>query len=138
MSAFRRRTVFAAPIILTVAACSGGKTPEDPQPKRYPGPTWHVSQRGPDTCMASETDQGCPKGVMCNPPPPQDIKCPAFPEGREWARVVKRPSGDCALLPDGCFDDTCVGAKTDCPLPFGEQLPPPTETGSAEPAKPAP
>jgi hypothetical protein len=137
MSAFRRRTVFAAPIILTVAACSGGKTPEEPAPKRYPGATWHVSQRGgPDDCMAGETDLGCPKGVRCNPPPPQTIKCPTFPEGREWVRVVKRPSGECAILPDGCFDDTCVGAATDCPLPFGQQLPPKEAGSNTEPAKP--
>jgi hypothetical protein len=136
MSAFRRRTVFAAPVIV-IAACSGSKTPEEPAPKRYPGATWHVSSRGPDQCMAGETDLGCPKGVTCNPPPPQEIECPAFPEGREWVRVVKRPNGECAILPDGCFADSCVGAATACPLPFGQQLPP-KEAGSADAPKPAP
>ena len=119
--AVRRRTAFAAPFILTVAACSGGQTREEPPP-RYPGPTWHVTKRGLE-CIASEADLGCPKGVMCNPPPPQAIKCPAMPDGREWVRVVKRQSGECAVLPDGCIADTCVGAATDCPVPYGQAAP---------------
>lgn len=84
-----------------------------------------------DHCQASETDLGCPKGVMCNPPPPSQSKCPPFAEGQTWAHVVKRPDGTCAVLPPGCEDDSCVGAKTECPLPIGETLPAVPEENAA-------
>lgn len=131
MSAFRRRTRFAAPFIVSLAACSGGKTREEPPPKRYPGTIWHVQQNAPGVCSASETELGCPKGVMCNPPPPSDSKCPPFPEGQSWTKVAKKANGTCAVLPPSCYDDSCLGAATDCPLPIGETLPPADE-------KPAP
>lgn len=135
MSAFRRRTQFAAPFVLSIAACSGGKGREAP-PKRYPGPTWHVRMIGPDRCSASESNLGCPEGVMCNPPPPSEIKCPPFPKDQNWTTVTKRQSGACAVLPPDCIDDTCIGAATDCPLAIGEKLPPSTECTGSDCPKP--
>ncbi len=119
MSAFRRRTVFAAPIIVA-AACSGGKE----SPKRYPGTTYYVTPNGPDECWAGETGIECPPNTMCNPPSPPPIRCPAFPDGKTEGYVVKRANGECAILPDGCFDDSCLGPSTDCPLRHGQKPPP--------------
>jgi hypothetical protein len=122
MSAFRRRTQFAAPFIVSIAACSGGKPHEDPA-KTFPGTVWYVHKQAGDTCIASLTDLGCPKGAMCNPPPPSESKCPPFAGGQEWTNVAKRADGKCAMLPAGCVEESCLGLVTDCPLEIGQKLP---------------
>lgn len=124
MSAFRRRTTFAAPFIVSVAACSGGKANENPQ-KTYPGTVWYVSKQAgsDDVCRASLTNLGCPKGAMCNPPPPSESKCPPFEGGQDWMHVARRADGGCAVLPPGCVDESCLGLRTDCPLDIGQHLP---------------
>jgi hypothetical protein len=123
MSAFRRRTRFAAPFVVSVAACSGGKPHEDP-PKRFPGTVWYVQKQvGGDNCTASLTDLGCPKGAMCNPPPPSESKCPPFEGGQDWMNVARRADGKCAVLPPGCIAESCMGLATDCPLDIGQRLP---------------
>lgn len=123
MSAFRRRTQFAAPLIISLAACSSSKGPESPPPKQYPGTIWYVMNEPGGDCKATETELGCPKGVMCNPPPPSESKCPPFADGQNWANVAKKKDGTCAVLPSGCFDESCLGAAAPCPLPIGEALP---------------
>jgi hypothetical protein len=122
MSAFRRRTQFVAPFIISVAACSGGKSHESPN--RFPGTVWYVMSQGENKCSASFTDLDCPKGAMCNPPPPSETKCPPFAEGQNWANVAKRTNGTCAVLPALCYEESCLGAATDCPLEIGQTLSP--------------
>lgn len=82
-------------------------------------------QKSGANCTASVSNLECPKGMMCNPPPPSEAKCPPMPEGRTWVHVAGKATGVCAVLPDGCTDTSCLGAETPCPLPFGQKLPPP-------------
>ena len=121
MSAFRRRTQFAAPLIVTVAACSGG-SPKSDKPKRYPGHVWAVTM-SPDACLATETDLGCPPDVTCNPPPPQEVQCPPGSSGRNTIRIAERGDKTCAVLPPSCVEESCLTTPTACPLPFGQSLP---------------
>lgn len=122
MSAFRRRTTFAAPVILTVAACGGGKQPD--KAKDNPAPTpevasalplrWTVSMQNMK-CFASEVVRG-------NPPVPQEIECPPGMTGHLTMTVAQLPDRRCAVVPAGCDGPTCAKPVTACPLPPGEKL----------------
>jgi hypothetical protein len=112
MSAFRRRTTFAAPLIVSVAACSSKSTPEIA--KRYPGAAWAVFM-APDGCKAlEERDQ---------PPPAREVACPPGSSGRNVVRIAQRGDKSCAVLPDHCFDENCLTTPTECPLAAGKALP---------------
>jgi hypothetical protein len=114
MTAFRRRTAFATPFI-AILGCGG---PQRPEEKRIPGETWSVFARD-GACEASSIEQPCPKGALCNPPPPRQIECPAGITEPERVKVVQRPDATCAIVPDGCVELACATQPTACPLPFG-------------------
>ena len=113
MSAFRRRTTFAAPVILTVAACSSGKD----KPKAEPSPfaeSWLVSM-GNMKCVAHLTGS--------NPPAPaQEIECPPGMTGGMFVTVAELADHKCAVVPTGCNAVACAKPITPCPLPIGKQL----------------
>lgn len=121
MRAFRRRTQFAAPLIISVAAAGcGTKEPKRESPKQFPGTMWSVTMRLPN-CEASQ-DIGCPPGQSCNPPAPQDVECPPGASGNTVTRIAQLPSGTCAILPPGCFEVACAKTPAPCPLPPGKKL----------------
>nr|MBA3451943.1 hypothetical protein [Deltaproteobacteria bacterium] len=102
MGAFRRRTQFAAPFILTLAAGCGSKSGGDPAPKkRFPGTIWAVRMQLPG-CKA-DIDMGdfkCPPKVTCtmaNPPAPQDIECPPGASGNTTQYVAMLADKTCVL-----------------------------------------
>lgn len=101
MSAFRRRTTFAAPLIVTVAtSCSEKTATQEPQL-----PTWQVTMR----------DMKCRAQQGGNPPPPvQAIECPPGMTGNVTMTVVQRRDGTCVTQP--------AKHVTPCPLPPGKQL----------------
>lgn len=112
MSAFRRRTSFAAPVILTVAACSSGK--EKPKQPRPFAATWQI-EMGNMKCYAVRP--------ATNPPAPrQEIVCPPGMTGGRDMTVALLNSGDCAVVPSGCSDAACAKPPTACPLPPGESV----------------
>jgi hypothetical protein len=117
MSAFRRRTSFAAPLIVTVATgCSNG--PANDKPKRYPGPMWAVFMQ-PDGCRALPTDgERNPTKETA-----REVKCPPGSSGRNVVHVAQRADKICAVAPDDCFDEKCLETPTDCPLERGKSLP---------------
>jgi hypothetical protein len=111
MTAFRRRTVFATPVI-AIISCGGPQT--RPEPRTLAD--WSVYESA-GVCEASSIERGCPKGALCNPPPPRDIECPTgIGEGR--VEVVKKPDETCAIVPPGCTDLACATQPTACPLPY--------------------
>jgi hypothetical protein len=112
MSAFRRRTAFAAPVILTIAACSSGKE----KPKQSPfGTMWSVEMRENLKCYAA--------GPMVNPPAPaQEIECPPGMTGGRDMQVAMLMSSQCAVVPPGCTEASCARPFTPCPLPPGQRV----------------
>jgi hypothetical protein len=116
MSAFRRRTTFAAPMILTFAACGSGK--ENDKPKPAPAPafakTWQVGMQNM-TCNAVQVVAG-------NPPAPQEIECPPGMTGNVTMTVALLGEGRCAVVPPGCGEPACAKPTTPCPLPAGQKL----------------
>jgi hypothetical protein len=115
MSAFRRRTKFAAPVILTVAACSSGKQKPEPHPE--PKPSFAVAW---DVAMKN---MKCEAVMLSNPPPPaQDIECPPGMTGDLYMRVAELAPGRCAVVPQGCTDAACARPVVACPLPPGQKL----------------
>lgn len=115
MSAFRRRTTFAAPVILTVAACSSGKDKPKPEPdlKRPFAVSWQVTMK----------DMKCEARMPGNPPPPvQEIECPPGQTGNMYSTVAQLAEGKCALVPAGCVDASCAKTITPCPLPLGQKV----------------
>jgi hypothetical protein len=114
MSAFRRRTTFAAPVILTVAACSSAKDKPKPEAKRAFAMSWQVTMH----------DMRCEAlGPATNPPrPAQDIECPPGQTGHMYSTVAQLADGTCALVPPGCESADCAKPKTPCPLPPGQKL----------------
>ncbi|CAN5918698.1 hypothetical protein BH11MYX2_BH11MYX2_13940 [soil metagenome] len=116
MSAFRRRLHFATPLVL-VLGCGGSQTPETPQPE-VPGHKWRVYGSG-DNCSASEPMTGCPKGAMCNPPPPSNVDCPPGMTDGQSVQILERDDKTCAIIPPGCTELSCVTQATPCPDPFG-------------------
>jgi hypothetical protein len=73
---------------------------------------WTIEKRG-GGCHAEEGD--CPPGVDCNPPQPRMMPCPAGITEDHDVRVAELPDATCVIVPDGCADTSCVGAKTPCP-----------------------
>ncbi|MBA3395232.1 MAG: hypothetical protein H0T89_21470 [Deltaproteobacteria bacterium] len=83
---------------------------------------WNVYAHN-DRCVANQHHE-CPPDVACDPPPPREVECPpAAAEGAN-VRVVELADKTCATAPADCKSTTCAGAKTPCPLPAGEALPP--------------
>jgi hypothetical protein len=117
MAAFRRRTVFAAPLIV-IAGCGGKDAPNDPKrATKIDAPSWSVYER----------DGSCRAGVIldcerCNPPAPRDIECPVGVSETVSVVVVEKPDHTCAILPSGCASLSCATQATPCPTPYG---PPP-------------
>lgn len=139
MSALRRRTSFAAPLILSlVTGCSKKEEHRTnnppPPPPRAPDPTanppvptkfaavWDVRRVDTGICEA-ETPVDCPPNTKCNPPAPRAVECPAGTSGRTVIRVAERVTGGCVIVPKGCEDSTCATLEAPCPLPPGERLP---------------
>lgn len=123
MAAHRPRRVFAASVVVTIAACSGSS--KETTGTKPPGPfvqRWTVI-RSVDDCRALETENSCPKNATCNPPPPQAIACPegSGPDGH--VVVAELPDHSCAIVPVGCNELACAAVKTACPMPFGQELP---------------
>lgn len=113
MSAFRRRTTFAAPVILTVAACSGSKDKPKPEPPSFTA-TWQVTMAN----MKCEA-----RGPAANPPAPvREIQCPPGMTGNITMNVAQVTPDRCAVVPAGCKDAACAKPTTPCPLPAGEKL----------------
>jgi hypothetical protein len=113
MSAFRRRTTFAAPVILTVAACSSGKDKPKPEAKAAIPAMWQVRM---DNMKCVASSRGNP------PPPAQEIECPPGMTGGISMTVGMLTDGKCAVVPQGCADASCAKPTTPCPLPPGQQL----------------
>ena len=114
MSAFRRRTTFAAPVILTVAACSSGKDKPKPEAKAGFPVTWQVHM---DNMKCEARIPGA------NPPAPaQEIECPPGMTGGMSMTVAELGRGVCAVAPQGCTDASCARPITPCPLPPGQKV----------------
>ena len=138
MAAFRRRTVFAAPLIISLAAgCSSKDVPPthgnppgpdiDRTPPNPPPPTtkiinWDVHRIAPGECQA-ESIVECDPGVKCNPPPPRASECPPGTSGKTVIRVAEVAVGRCVIMPKGCADASCAKVAAPCPLPGGQTLP---------------
>jgi hypothetical protein len=116
VSAFRRRLQFATPFVVVVGCGGSQATDNSPQPD-IPGPTWQVFRTGED-CSANEPMTGCPKGAMCNPPPPSNVECPPG-MSEQSVRIVQRDDKTCAVVPPGCTSMACVTQATPCPDPIG-------------------
>jgi hypothetical protein len=103
MRSVPRRT-FAAPLV--AIACSGGG---------HEGSSFARLHRDGTACTLSRGVSGCPKGAMCNPPPPQPVECPAGMGKEEWAQIgsSKTKSGECVLIVSPCTDASC-GTPTPC------------------------
>jgi len=72
--------------------------PPRPQPAEPAGTRWHVFRSG-DGCEAA-VSVDCPKGAMCNPPPPQKVDCPpglTMPKGLD---IVSQGDGTCVVEPE--------------------------------------
>ena len=110
MSAFRRRTRFATPVIL-VAACSSSKEPT--KPKQFPGMTWSVRMLVDMKCVATELGP--------NPPAPRSIECPPGMSGTTVFTVGELANKTCGIVPAGCVDERCVKIPASCPLPPGQE-----------------
>ena len=108
MTAFRRRTKFAAPVILTFAACSSGKD----KPKEASGfaTIWSVEMQNMK-CFA-----------LGPPAPAREIECPPGMTGGRHMEVAQLPSGNCAVVPEGCREPSCAKLVTPCPLPPGQPV----------------
>jgi hypothetical protein len=120
MSARSPRRTFANPFVLTlaalpVAACTVQTAPPPQGPTTTtttantntaqvgmgaPGADssndlkWNVTRRG-TTCDAY-AQVSCPKGMMCNPPPPQKYTCPPqLADGGSMSIIQRTGMGDC-------------------------------------------
>lgn len=106
----QRRTWFSAPLVVVTASCGSSSANKDPTDDFA-----YVHQQG-TACTYNEPEH-CPKGAMCNPPPPLPIECPAGIEKDEYGRVGPKPNGQpgqCVLLKSSCNDLTCA---VDVPCP---------------------
>jgi hypothetical protein len=112
MGARHRRTQFAVPFI-AILGCGGRQAPEEPA-RDVPGQKWDVSGYAGE-CDAHSDEGRCPKGAMCNPPPPAPIECPAGHQDGARHRIVERPDKTCAIIPDGCIELACATVATPCP-----------------------
>jgi hypothetical protein len=75
---------------------------------------WTIEKRK-EGCHAEEGEVDCPPGVDCNPPQPRMIACPEGITEAKNVRIAELPDATCVIVPDGCDDTSCVGAKTLCP-----------------------
>jgi hypothetical protein len=117
MGAFRRRTVFAAPLIM-IAGCGAKDAPRrepDPPRPKLPGESWSVYKQG-TSCRAGDRSE-CPVGDSCNPPPPRDIECPPGIGDTNVIVAVKADS-TCVIVPKDCLDIACATRATPCPDPY--------------------
>jgi len=121
MAAFRRRTQFAAPLIITVAACSSSKEKPKPEQKSFPGVTWQVVMDNMK-CRAVSAQVSGDKVATTEDPPPREIQCPPGMTGGMYMTVGELAPDKCAVVPQGCVDASCAKPTTPCPLPFGKQL----------------
>jgi hypothetical protein len=121
MTAFRRRTAFAAPLIV-IAGCGGKDAANDPSKPAFAGHSWTVWKQG-DKCRA-DVRIGCPPKVACNPPAPREIECPGGATETTTVIVVEKPDKTCAIVPDGCSELACATQATACPAPY-QAAPPP-------------
>ncbi len=97
-----RRSRLAAPFVVTVAALAGCAEPAPPPPHNNPPPQEQPPREQPhpnppppqladglppatnpanvikrsDGSCEEFTQVNCPKGVLCNPPPPHPVHCP--------------------------------------------------------------
>jgi hypothetical protein len=116
MSAFRRRTVFAAPLIISVASCSSSSD-KPPAPKQYPGPHWSVFM-APDGCKALAME-----GEVASKSAAREVACPPGSSGRNVVRIAQRADKICAVLPPDCIEEKCLETPTACPLEVGKSIP---------------
>lgn len=66
-------------------------------------------------CHVEEHNPDCPPNVDCNPPAPKKVACPpGIIEGTNM-HIAILVDGNCAIVPEGCETQDCVGARTDCP-----------------------
>ncbi len=142
MAALRRRTRFAAPLIISLAAGCSSKDDTPKQNGNPPGPDidrqppmnpptpapskltnqWDVRRVGPGECEA-EWVINCPPNSKCNPPAPRASECPPGTSGKTVIRVGEVATGKCAIVPKGCADSSCVTVVAPCPLASGQKLP---------------
>jgi hypothetical protein len=120
MAAFRRRTVFAAPLIV-IAGCGGKDGSQDPS--RLPGQSWTVRKQGA-TCRADHRID-CPPNVACNPPAPLEIECPPGATEAMTVTVVAKADKTCAIVPRACTSLDCATEATPCPTPPKAKVPSP-------------
>lgn len=73
---------------------------------------WTIEKRR-GGCHAEDGD--CPPGVDCNPPEPRMVPCPEGITEEKNVRIAELPDATCAIVPEGCADTSCLGAKTRCP-----------------------
>src|SRR5437868_4970564 len=87
MSRLARRTMFAAPLVVTALGCGGEKHAAQPTPARDAAV---VATRAPDAAVAvaygwiEHQPNGCvwnepfecPPNAKCNPPEPRTVTCP--------------------------------------------------------------
>ena len=70
-----------------------------PRPTSEPaGTTWHVFKNG-DSCEAV-IKVDCPKGAMCNPPPPTQVDCPPGLTMPKGLNIVSQGDGTCIVEPE--------------------------------------
>ncbi len=131
MAAFRRRTVFAAPLIISLATgCKGDgptTTSNPPGPEAKPKvraflQEWDVRRIGPGACEAAAPDD-CPPNTKCNPPEPRASECPPGTSGKTVIHVAELAANTCAIVPKGCANASCATVAAPCPLPAGQKLP---------------
>jgi hypothetical protein len=129
MAAFRPRTVFAAPIIITVAASCGQSERPRAEPKAEPVGERHPVPAPDPSHAAAPPEREVARwsvtmhamkcsanvAVRSNPPPPaRAIACPPGMSGNLAITVVERADGTCITLPGKHV--------TACPLPPGQPL----------------
>lgn len=76
---------------------------------------WMIEKRG-DKCHAEEGDHDdCPPGQDCNPPAPRFVPCPPGITEADPVHIAELPDATCVIVPPGCKDTGCIGAKIACP-----------------------
>lgn len=125
MAGSRRRTAFAAPLVLVLASgCRDDRrtrTSNPPEPAARPNPypatfrgVWDVRRVGPGACSAEPAIDRSPARAS---------ECPPGTSGKTTLRVAELEPGRCAIVPPGCVTGQCLGVAAPCPLPAGARLP---------------
>jgi hypothetical protein len=101
------RRVLAASFVVTVAAAPSiaacKKTPLTDGDPPAGNESAYVNRREDGKCYMSVPEH-CPKGASCNPPPPQQVDCPAnMRDAGDAPGVARRPAGkeDWIRIPGG-------------------------------------